>query len=139
MSCSISSSSQPAGSRVSPSASDTILLVEDDPDIRAVLAECLEYSGYCVIEAADAEAAIVLLERGLSVPLMVTDINLGPGASGIALSDRVRHDLPEAKVVFITGRMDMLRERGLKDGEFLMPKPFPLVSLIDMVGRFAKT
>ena len=119
------------------SRAEPILLVEDDPEIRAVLVECLEDNGFGVIEAADAERAIALLEQGLAPPVVVTDINLGPGWSGLALADRIHEFSPQMPVVFITGRLDMLRDRGVKAHEYLVPKPFPLSALMGVVRRFA--
>lgn len=127
-------SEQTAG--LSTRLADPLLLVEDDDEIRAVLVECLEDNGFHVVEAPDAEHAQSLLAKGLQPPLIVTDINLGPGESGLMLADLVHHDHPRTPVVFITGRLDMLRDRGLKPMEYIVPKPFPLSALMNVVRRF---
>jgi CheY-like chemotaxis protein len=113
----------------------TLLLVEDDSQIRSVLAECLEHDGLQVVEAESAEAATTLLEGKVRPSILVTDINLGPGETGLCLADRTRRMFPMMPVVFITGRMDMLHRRGLKTGEHAIPKPFPLSALTQMIKQ----
>ena len=121
----------PAGCGTPP-----ILLVEDDPDIRGVLAECLEDHGFPIVAVADAEAAIRLLDGAPAPSLVVTDINLGPGGTGLDVAEAARRTAPGVPVVFITGRIDMLRERGLRDGEFVVPKPFAVATLMSVLRRF---
>lgn len=113
-----------------------ILLVEDDAQIRLVLAECLEDDGFDVVQAMDAEEAAEILAQGLQPGLIVTDINLGPGRNGVMLADDVHATHPWMPVVFITGRLDMLRDRGLRAQEFVVPKPFPMQALLGVVRRF---
>lgn len=112
-----------------------VLLVEDDPEIRLVLAECLEDNGFTVIEVADAESAEEALAGGLTPSVVITDINLGPGENGLSLADKVHSVFPNTAVVFITGRLDMLRDRGLLASEYVVPKPFPLSTLLDTVRK----
>jgi hypothetical protein len=115
-----------------------ILLVEDDPDIRSVLMECLEFSGFTVIDVETAETAARVLEQEVKFVAVVTDINLGPGANGIVLADQVHRLCPQIPVVFITGRLDMLRDRGIRSDEFVLPKPFSLSALIGIIDRFGR-
>ena len=127
----------PAPLDLPPVALRPILLVEDDSLIRSALVECFEADGFLVVEAADAEEAADLLGSGLFPPVLVTDINLGPGHDGLALADEMHRVWPAVPVVFITGRIDMLRSRGLKAGEHMVPKPFPLSTLLTLVRRLA--
>lgn len=121
---------------ISRIAEGAILLVEDDPEIRSVLTECLESQGYDVVAVGDVPAATALVGSGLRPPVVVTDINLGPGPSGLDLADEL-HRLwaQQIPIVFITGRLDMLRDRGLKTGEHVVPKPFPLSALLKVVRQ----
>jgi DNA-binding NtrC family response regulator len=112
-----------------------VLLVEDDPEIRLVLAECLEDNGFRVVEMASAEAAEVAMKDGITPSVVITDINLGPGENGLSLADKVHVAYPNTAVVFITGRLDMLRDRGLLPAEYVVPKPFPLSTLLTMVRK----
>jgi two-component system, OmpR family, response regulator len=107
----------------------TLLLVEDDAQIRSVLAE------YLVMEAENAEIAAALLNGGARPAVVVTDINLGVGDNGLDVADHVHGVLPETPVVFITGRVDMLHKRGLRNGEYLIPKPFTLSTLTTTVRK----
>ena len=117
------------------SASPTVLLVEDDRDIRSVLAECLDCNGFGVTEAETAETAATLLEQGMVPLAVVTDVNLGSGQTGLWLADRLAASHIAVPVIFITGRMDMMRDRTLRPAEHVLPTPFPLSALIGLLGR----
>ena len=82
---------------------ETILLVEDDRDIRAFTAALLERSGYRVITAADGdEGLLVYQNHQASVALLLTDYKL-PRSNGRALADRVLELTPELAVLVMTG------------------------------------
>ncbi|HEX5758892.1 MAG TPA: ATP-binding protein [Thermoanaerobaculia bacterium] len=107
---------------------ETILLVEDEDNVRKPLAEILASRGYKVIDAADAAQAIALSQghRG-PIHLMVTDV-LMAGMSGVELADRLSFQRPEMKVLFATGypagltegANSLLREEDVP----LLKKPF---------------
>lgn len=120
-----------------PAVPQPLLLVEDDPLIRDVLLETLTVRGYDVVDAATGEEAARLMAAGLRPPVLVTDINLGPGCTGVDLADQVRAENPDLPIVFITGRLDMLRDRGARCFEYILPKPFALTAFLDLVGRLA--
>jgi CheY-like chemotaxis protein len=95
----------PADNRTDEAASEiklTILLVEDDEDIRSSIAELLAYDGHVVVEAATAANAIESL-RGTKVDVLVTDINL-PDRAGTELAREALETWPHLAVVFATGR-----------------------------------
>jgi CheY-like chemotaxis protein len=129
--------SNQSASAVSISQADRslVLLVEDDPEIRLVLSECLDDNGFSVVDTADAESAAEALYAGLMPSVVITDINLGPGDSGLDLAGKVHLLCPNTAIVFITGRLDMLRDRGLLPAEYVVPKPFPLSTLLTMVRK----
>ncbi len=101
----------------------TILIVDDDRDIRSLLAEYLENNGYRVFAAADGQAMWPLLEQK-KPELLVLDLNL-PGEDGLSLCRRLRSNsaLP---VIMLTARSDPLdRILGLEMGaDDYLPKPF---------------
>jgi DNA-binding NtrC family response regulator len=102
-----------------------ILLVEDDTAIRLTLAEHMEDLGLQVLDAADAEAALVILEQPPSdIRVLVTDLNLGPGENGMVLAAKVRRRVPDLRIVYATGSPEMLRGRTLRPWERLFIKPF---------------
>jgi signal transduction histidine kinase/CheY-like chemotaxis protein len=81
----------------------TILLVEDDHDVRAYVVEILRELHYRVLEAHDAESALALMDRkDLRVDLLLSDLVL-PGMNGARLAEEVTARQPGAKVLFMTG------------------------------------
>ncbi len=82
---------------------ETILLVEDDEAIRALLARVLRQKGYQVLEAANAgEAVLVNEQHGDTVQLLITDVVM-PHLSGRELADRLTGEHPRLKCLFISG------------------------------------
>ncbi|MGH9361599.1 MAG: ATP-binding protein [Thermoanaerobaculia bacterium] len=107
---------------------ETILLVEDEENVRKPLAEILAKRGYQVLDAADAAQALTLSQghRG-PIHLMVTDV-LMAGMSGVELADRLSFQRPEMKVLFATGYPAGLTDEGtgslLREDVPLLKKPF---------------
>ncbi len=112
-----------------------VLFVEDDALIREVIAEYLRDNGFDVVEVATAEEAMLVMTAAAS--LVVTDIDLGAGRSGLDLADWVHARWPELRVVFVTGRLDRLGSRALDPREAFLGKPFALGTLVELVRRFA--
>ena len=82
---------------------ETILLVEDDHDVRAYVVEILRELHYRVLEAHDADSALGLIDRNdVRVDLLLTDLVL-PGMNGRQLAEELKVRQPEAKVLFMTG------------------------------------
>ena len=102
----------------------TLLLVEDDELVRLTVAMTLEDLGFTVLEATTGEAALQQLKTGLDPDILVTDIDLGPGISGLQLADQVREGWPRLPVVFVTGRTPTLQGRPRREREAYLPKPF---------------
>jgi CheY-like chemotaxis protein len=105
---------------------ETILLVEDEENIRRPQAEILASHGYRVLEAADGAQAIALCQRHAGpIHLMVTDI-LMAGMDGVELAERVAFLRPEMKVLFATGYPMSLAAPGgrLAADAPLLKKPF---------------
>ncbi|MBU8895810.1 response regulator [Corallococcus sp. M34] len=82
-----------------------LLVVEDDEFIRLALAELLEDVGFAVITAGSFREAAGLLQRPRAIDVVLLDQELGDGV-GSALVPLVRQVMPEAKVVFVTGKED---------------------------------
>jgi nitrogen-specific signal transduction histidine kinase len=101
---------------------ETILLVEDEENVRRPLAEILKSHGYNVLVAADGAQAVEL-SRSHSGPihLMVTDILMG-GMSGVELAERLSYDRAGMKVLFATGY-----PAGLAEGSSLTREDTPLL------------
>jgi signal transduction histidine kinase len=91
----------------------TILIVDDEPDIREVLSISLQDMGYRTVDAENAMQAFAVFARE-NPPIVVTDIKM-PGGDGIELLRKIKHENPETEVIMITGHGDMnLAIRSLK-------------------------
>ena len=110
-----------------------LLLVEDDVLVRTTVALMLEDDGFCVVEASTASEAQRLMQGGLNAVVMVTDVDLGAGPSGMELADRLRAQRPDLAIIFITGRLASLSGRDLKLREAILPKPFEGSALSQLV------
>jgi CheY-like chemotaxis protein len=111
--------------------SETILVVEDEADVRSYLAETLRDLNYRVIEAADGAAALALFDASpFHIDVLLTDIVM-PGMNGRQLADELHQRQSGLKVLFITGySRDAIVHRGRLDpGVSLLQKPLTQVML----------
>jgi PAS domain S-box-containing protein len=109
-----------------PRGTETILLVEDEPEVRELVTEILRGHGYRLLAAVDsADALRILDERAETIDLLLTDVVM-PGMSGRDLAERVRRSRPQVKVLYMSGYTDdAVGERGVLDpGMVLLQKPF---------------
>lgn len=111
----------------------TILLVEDEPTVRALAVEALRDHGYAVTEASDGVSGLAVLTGAARVDLLVTDVGL-PGLNGRQLADAAREQRPTLPVLFITGYAGMALNDGLPPGMAAIAKPF---ALDDLTGKVA--
>lgn len=109
----------------------TVLVVDDNEELREVAQEILETSGFRVVKAASAEAALVVFDqRGDEIDLLLSDLTM-PGMSGIELADRLRRQGRELPIVLMSTRCgdpDLRRRLELGDLGFVA-KPYTLDSL----------
>jgi PAS domain S-box-containing protein len=111
--------------------SETILLVEDEPQVRRVCALTLSSLGYQVVVARDAEDAIKICSSDdCTVDAVLTDVVM-PGISGVALVERLRAHRPELKALFMSGYTDrqIVDVSKLNDSASFIHKPFTPDSL----------
>ncbi|WP_315760163.1 PAS domain-containing protein [Sphingomonas sp. Y38-1Y] len=110
---------------------ETIMVVEDDDDVRAYTVEVLRELGYRVLEAHDGTSALRLIERReTEVDLMFTDVVM-PGMSGAELVNRAHAINPGLKVLYASGytRNAIMQGGRLEPGVELIAKPFTYESL----------
>jgi len=116
----------------SDSRGETILVVEDNDDVRALTVAALVELGYRVLEAADGETALGFIERNYAVPinLLLTDVVM-PEMSGRQLADEACARLPGLPVLFTTGYARNAIDHGgrLDAGVELLSKPFTQATL----------
>ena len=91
---------------------NTILVVEDDRDVRELAMAVLEAAGYRVLEAASGDDAyrLLLAHPDLRIDLLFTDIVMPGHLDGIDLANKVRALRPQLKVLYATGFANLVRE-----------------------------
>ncbi len=108
-----------------PGGNETILLVEDEPPVRTLVAQALERLGYRVLVSSDAAEAAALAALESSLPLLVTDIRL-PGQDGPSFAAQLRVKHPALRVLYVSGYAgDAMVSSGLLGpDEAFLAKPF---------------
>jgi PAS domain S-box-containing protein len=114
----------------------SVLVVEDDLQVRSLVSELLSTLGYTVHAAAAADEALTLLPSIMGLDLLVTDVGL-PGLNGRQLADLVRQSLPDLPVLFMTGYAGKVPTRAgfLGDNMSMISKPFDLDDFSSSVAR----
>jgi len=110
---------------------ETILIAEDEPDLRELTRIFLESYGYKVLEASSADKAIQTAEIFAEpIHLLLTDVIM-PGKSGRQLAERILSKRPQTKIVYMTGYTDdmVVQHKVLEPGVQLLQKPFTRVEL----------
>ncbi|NIX76146.1 response regulator [Microvirga terricola] len=110
----------------------TILLVEDEPLIRLFLVDLLEEAGFRVIETANAAEALVALESGLRVNVLLTDVDMPAGCDGFELARKVHKSWPETEILIMSGR-HWPDPADLPPGAAFLAKPFPNEAIVSQV------
>jgi PAS domain S-box-containing protein len=107
---------------------EVVLIIDDDPTIRMLVAEVLADSGYKVMQAQDGPAGIKLLDSNAKIDLLITDVGLPGGMNGRQVADAARVRRRDLKVLFITGYAEnaVMGQTRLDDGMFVMTKPFQM-------------
>jgi DNA-binding NtrC family response regulator len=110
-----------------------VLVVEDEAAFRCVVVRILTEAGYRVSEADGLEPAIALVERDLSIDLLLTDIGMGPGnPQGISIARMSQYRRIGLKVVYMTGG-DAIAISMLANGAQVLQKPFAREVLLKAV------
>ncbi|MDD1016454.1 response regulator [Pseudomonas rubra] len=113
-----------------PRTSPPLLVVEDDDIVRMLIVEVLQELDYEVLEAADAQKALTILQNPQQpLALMMTDVGL-PDMNGKDLAAKARDLRPELPVLFASGYNESL---DLPPGMYQIPKPFSIDQLRDKV------
>jgi PAS domain S-box-containing protein len=114
---------------------ETVLIVDDEPTVRMLVADVLEGLGYAAIEAADGVSGLKVLQSDVHIDLLITDVGLPGGMNGRQMADAARQHRPDLRVLFITGYAEGagIGEGGLGLGMHLLTKPFTMQSLASRI------
>ncbi|MBU0991665.1 MAG: response regulator [Proteobacteria bacterium] len=114
---------------------ETILVVEDQPDVMALTSETLKIHGYQIIQATSAKEAMSCIERmGTKIHLVLTDVVM-PGMNGIALAKELSTRNHSVKIIFMSGYADDIDDKKmvLEPGKNYIQKPFSAKNLLKFV------
>ena len=121
----------PAVEEVAPVATlqrgaESILVVEDEADVRETTVELLSALGYRVLSAADAASAVTLIEAGVVVDLVFTDVIMPGKVSSYDLGQLVKHKLPQTQILFTSGYAEgvIAHEGKIDPAISLLQKPY---------------
>jgi CheY-like chemotaxis protein len=114
-----------AGATVPDGSGQTILLVEDEPLVRSMLAEQLKRLGYGVVEAPNGPSALALLDERNDIDLLLTDMVMPAGMNGRQLAEAAMTLRPALRFLFMSGHTDdrLALQGRLPGGQPLLRKP----------------
>lgn len=114
---------------------ETILVVEDDDDVRNYTVSSLRELGYAVLEAGDAASALEIVERQAEIQLLFTDLGLPGPMDGKGLAERIHAIRPTIKILITTAYAGaaLIHDGRLDEGVQLLSKPFSFVGLANRI------
>jgi CheY-like chemotaxis protein len=114
-----------------------VLLVEDEPLVRLLAADVLVEAHFRVIEAASADEALTVLQAGVEVDVLLSDVEMPPGINGYELARAVDAQWPEIEILITSGR-EWPTQGDLPPGAAFLAKPCPNESLVSYVQSAAE-
>jgi len=114
---------------------ETILVVEDDPLVRAFVTTQLKSLGYTILATSNGVEALRMIERGAAFDLLFTDVIMPGGMNGPQLAEEALHRRPSLKVLFTSGYTEdaMMHHGRLDPGVLLLAKPYRKSDLAHMI------
>ena len=109
-----------------------VLVVEDDPFVREMAVAGLEDAGFEVIEATSGGEALELLQAGITLDALLTDIRL-PGADGWAVAKAYRERFPDLPVLYVTGYVEQMQP---VPGGIIVSKPYRMAQVIGVLETY---
>jgi two-component system cell cycle sensor histidine kinase/response regulator CckA len=121
-----------------PWGSGTILVVEDEDMVRAVVERALSRQGYTVVTARDGEDALQVVGTRTDFDLILSDVVM-PGMDGPTMAQEVRATLPDVPILFMSGYAEeQLRQSIDIEQVHFLPKPFSVQQLAEAVAAIVK-
>ncbi|AKF47111.1 hybrid sensor histidine kinase/response regulator [Pseudomonas syringae] len=114
---------------------ETVLVVDDEPSVRMLVAEVISGLGYNCLEAADAQSGLQILQSDTRIDLLISDIGLPGGMNGREMADAAGDCRPGLPTLFITGyaKTSVLDDCHLRPCTQVLTKPFGLDALAGRV------
>lgn len=121
-------------------ADATVLVIDDEPTVRMLIADALNDHGYACLEAADGPEGLRVLQSKVRIDLLITDVGLPGGLNGRQVADAAGAIRPDLKVLFITGYAEnaVLSHGHLAHGMEVLTKPFTIDNLVRRVDRLLR-
>jgi two-component system cell cycle sensor histidine kinase/response regulator CckA len=119
----------------------TILVVDDEPEIRKLVSAMLSNSGYQIVLADTGEQAIKLFRKQpKAIDLLLTDV-VAPGMAGPTLADQLTELKPDLRVLFMSGydNRQVVQKYVVEKGHLLLTKPFTIQQLEEKVAEALKS
>ena len=117
--------------------SGTVLVVEDEPIQRMMIADLVEEAGLDVIEALDADDAVRILETRLDVRVVFADIDMPGGFDGMKLAASIRDRWPPIELILTSARRDVPLHEIPARGIFFL-KPFREDKIVEALVNFTR-
>ncbi len=114
---------------------DKILVVDDEELLRALACDLLEDAGFSVIEAANSEQALQILNEQPDVGLLFTDVQMAPGIDGMELARQVHDQWPNILLLVTSGGRAIV-ERDIPDAGRFQQKPYGMDMVTKVKGLF---
>lgn len=113
-----------------------ILVVEDEPLIRALVADVLAERGLEVREASTANEALAIMAQRPDVKVLFSDINMPGALDGLELAHQVHRQWPDVELILTSGRDKISKEHIPDDGTFIS-KPYDIETVADRIYDLA--
>ena len=120
---------------------EVVMVIDDEPTIRMLIAELLADAGYSAIEASDGPAGLRVLQSSAKIDLLITDVGLPGGMNGRQVADAARTLRPGLKVLFITGYAEnaVVGNGQLEKGMHVIAKPFEMERLASKIREMIRS
>ncbi|CAN7719927.1 ATP-binding protein [Neorhizobium sp. LjRoot104] len=122
-----------------PASAGSVLLVEDDDEVAALVSEMLEDLGFQVVRAATAAAALGALANGRRIDLVFSDIMMPGGMNGVELAKEIRARRMDLPILLTSGYSEVAKQAADAQGIRILRKPYQLAELSEALrGAISK-
>jgi len=115
--------------------SKRVLLVEDEPLLRKLIARVLERNDFTVVSVEDGDSAIQALETQQRFDIALVDVNLGIGVSGLVVLQTIKDRHPTMQTILMSGDVESIQAYNpSKQPTMYLSKPFRMERLVGLLG-----